>query len=141
MTAAEIAALWEPLAEKIGRPRCGDGTLQWDDGEWLILWDGGGINEPAASNWRAKDIAPINDAMTAALWRDHAVRWLAERTAIHMNGIGGSRRIWVQTQGSRDGPEDTEITIDGYRYERVHGETFDHALAAACRAVPAEVKA
>lgn len=103
MNAQEIAELWEPLAEKIGK----------------------GLSLEPLREWYVHDHQDdaVPDDIAATLWRDHAVRWLANHAA---DATGGNVRIYWNGQSASVEPDDAP--------DEYVGPTLDHALAAACRA-------
>lgn len=116
MDAKQVAELWEPLADKIGRP-------EGNHSRWLVWWCG---------QWRwsdhpsplEHDIGALADAvMAAALWRDHATEY-AERHGYTVRHVSGQ---WVPLALTECGA----IAVRGW----TRGMSRDHALAAACRAV------
>lgn len=134
MNSSEIASLWEPLAEKIGRPAIHYLPPDVDPhGTWML--SGRTAPREMCPNANSFVIAP---EVAAALWRDHAVRWLATKGVVGV--MLDPPEIFVVGQ--------VEVGSGFYRrggldapWLDMHGVTLDHALAAACRAVLAEVKA
>lgn len=125
MDAKQIAELWEPLAEKIGRP---EGLEQ--DGMYGYVLAGETVCRGHGDY--GKPMAP--PAIAAALWRDHAVRWLLTRRMYVSAPCGNSSNpqtaawgLWV-----------TGVYPKHLAYLGSSIDTdYDHALAAACRAVSA----
>lgn len=112
MNAKDISELWEPLAERCPELRPEHLRLQ-------RTADG------CYAHWELAIDAPVRPVTAAALWREAALRWLAEQ----------SWYVRIQPIHARGMVVVNVIDRDARSIADVGAATLDHALAAAVRAV------